>query len=136
MINLTDAISFRRSDVNMSVSIVKSNNTWLFTCRYLDPISKTYKRASRRGFKSKPDAILSEVKFIKEMESKPKRVLTLQDLLFLNYSKRTMRGKISKIRKLLTHYQDYNTIFSGYDKYQLSIKKKNQLMCLVMIHVL
>jgi len=58
----------------MSVSIVKSNNMWLFTCKYLDPISKNYKRATRRGFKPKPDAILAEAKFIKEMESKPKRV--------------------------------------------------------------
>lgn len=55
----------------MSVSIVKANKTWLFTCKYLDPISKEYKRATRRGFKTKNEAILAEAKFIQKMESAP-----------------------------------------------------------------
>jgi len=36
----------------MSVSIVKANDTWLFTCKYLYPISKEYKRATKRAIKS------------------------------------------------------------------------------------
>jgi len=50
----------------MSASIVKSNNTWLFTCNYLDPATKTYKRATRRGFKTRDVAIIAEASLLKK----------------------------------------------------------------------
>lgn len=68
-VNITSNI--KESDVKISASIIKSNNTWLFTCKYLDPTTKTYKRVTRRGFNTRDEAIIAEAKFIEKMESAP-----------------------------------------------------------------
>lgn len=66
----------------MSVSIVKSNNTWLFTCKYLDPSTKQYKRACRRGFKTREEAIIAEAKFIEKMKSAPVKEITFGEMFY------------------------------------------------------
>lgn len=97
----------KESDDYMSVSIVKVNNTWLFTCKYLDPISKEYKRATRRGFKTKNEAILAEAKFIEKMESAPVQEISFQEMFYKYMSWRKHEIKPTTYKNWIQRFEKH-----------------------------